>query len=581
MDGLTTLHRWFQSGRYSLLGHADLPVHRGSMGLVIVPPFGWEDVSAYRPLRFVARKLAANGIAVLRFDLPATGDSSGDLSDPELFDCWIQSVGDAAAELRALTGVGRIAIFGVRVGATLAVAAASREANVQDLILWGAPACGRAEFREMRAYASMERWEFDPDPPPGSQTADGFEVGGFLIPPEMQRDWEGIDLTALPMNPRRVLLLSRDDISCDAKLVRSFESAGCAVQTETGSGYSAMMRQPHEAAFPGAVADAILRFLAPSSCEKVRRLEIARASAAIEHAGARVTESVHTVPMAEGPAFGIFTEPPPRLASSDWCVLFLNAGGVRHVGPNRMWVEAARRHALRGIASLRLDLLGIGESDGPPALDIPDLYQEELVEQVERAIESLRSRGKFRRFAAVGLCSGAFWAFHAAFRNPEIRLAVLLNPRLFFWDPEADFRRAVRRGTKGLTNPADWWRVVRGGVQMDDLKRAARVALGTPQANFRDAFSHPQIPAERLAETWQTIERNGSRMTLVFTEREPLLFEMEDEGRLPDESYSRIQLVRLGKAGHTFRPRWAQQIVYELIDREIQSAVNEERVPAV
>ena len=38
--GMNTLHRWFRSGAYSLLGHIDLPESRGVRGVLIVPPFG-------------------------------------------------------------------------------------------------------------------------------------------------------------------------------------------------------------------------------------------------------------------------------------------------------------------------------------------------------------------------------------------------------------------------------------------------------------------------------------------------------------------------------------------------------------
>src|SRR4029079_14058830 len=105
-----------------------------------------------------------------------------------------------------------------------------------------------------------------------------------------------------------------------------------------------------------------------------------------------------------------------------------------------------------------------------------DLYQDHLVEQVELAMESLRSRG-FQRFAAIGLCSGAFWAFHAAIRNPDIRAAILLNPRLFFWDPEVDRRRLLRRTAGLLVDTTDWRRLARGYVSRKSFKRVARIVL--------------------------------------------------------------------------------------------------------
>src|SRR6185437_13791620 len=104
---------------------------------------------------------------------------------------------------------------------------------------------------------------------------------------------------------------------------------------------------------------------------------------------AGVRESIYIVGDSPASMFGILSEPEAEVLEPEWCALLLNAGGTRHIGPNRNWVEAARRWAVRGIPSLRLDLLGIGESDGDPVLNNPALYQDDLVEQVERAMDSL------------------------------------------------------------------------------------------------------------------------------------------------------------------------------------------------
>jgi len=158
---MTTTHLWFRSGAYSLLGHIDIPeAPRGTAGVLVVPPFGWEDVCSYRPLRFLAKTLAESGIPVMRFDLPGTGDSSGSALDSGLFEAWIQSVDDAATKLRAVTGVKDVTVVGIRLGALLALTAAARGSNLQDLILWGATASGRAMLRELRAFSNMSRvWQ--------------------------------------------------------------------------------------------------------------------------------------------------------------------------------------------------------------------------------------------------------------------------------------------------------------------------------------------------------------------------------------------------------------------------------------
>ena len=158
---MSTLHHWFPSGGHSLLAHLDLPESvRGGRGVLIVPPFGWEDVCSYRPLRFLSQMFAAHGIPAMRFDLPGTGDSSGDARDPDLFDAWVRAVGRAAEELRASTGVNEVAVMGVRLGALLALTAAVRGANIQDLILWSPCSSGRAVVRELYAFSKLARAEY-------------------------------------------------------------------------------------------------------------------------------------------------------------------------------------------------------------------------------------------------------------------------------------------------------------------------------------------------------------------------------------------------------------------------------------
>ena len=52
------------------------------MGVVIVPPVGYEYWSSHRTLRTLAERLAGQGCCALRFDFDGTGDSAGDQWDP-------------------------------------------------------------------------------------------------------------------------------------------------------------------------------------------------------------------------------------------------------------------------------------------------------------------------------------------------------------------------------------------------------------------------------------------------------------------------------------------------------------------
>jgi len=240
-----------------------------------------------------------------------------------------------------------------------------------------------------------------------------------------------------------------------------------------------------------------------------------------------------------------------------------------------MWVEAARRWAARGVPSLRMDFGGIGESDGKPLRDIAGLYEPELLDDIEAAMASARSRLGGRRFVVIGLCSGAFWAFHAAVRYPDVCGAILLNPRLFFWDPEVDRRRILRRTVNGFTDSKAWSRLVRGKITPQRIRKGGQVLVERFRNSRAPSGPPSQIPAGALARSLAAIERNQCRLTLVFTEGEPLLLEMEEEGHLPPQDSSRIRCIRVANCGHTFRPLWAQQLVHELIDREFDAVLRE------
>ncbi|HTS76057.1 MAG TPA: alpha/beta fold hydrolase [Bryobacteraceae bacterium] len=571
---MISLDRWFRSGRYSLLSHANLPEKDCEpLGVVMAPPLGWEDVCSYRPLRFLARQLARNGFPVLRFDLPGTGDSSGDALDPGLFDAWVQSVQDAAAELRAIAGLDQIAVAGVRLGAMLALIAAARGGGFTDLILWSPAATGRGLLRELRAFAGVQLGEYGrgQDAPP--QPAPGFEVGGFLISSETQHALEAVDLSSLPpMTGTRALILPRDDLPADAKLLRALHSAGCDAQVRPGRGYAAMMAIPHEAVPPQDTGCEIVQFLRARPSAKTRDMQPPAARVAIADQGGGVFETIYTLSQSGVRMFGILSEPAAKAQRSKWCALFLNPGATRHIGPNRMWVEAARRWAARGLVSLRLDLAGIGESDGDTVLDVERLYQDSLVDQVELALDTLRARLGIHQFIAIGLCSGAFWGLHAAVRDADVRAAVLLNPRLFQWDPEVDRLRALRRTVKGLTSFADWRRIARGEVSAADIKRMAMEGLRARHARSDRPF---EMQMEALDRARRALERNHSRATIIFTEGEPLLNEMEDLGKLPPETDPCIRAIRIPNGGHTFRPLWIQKLGHELIDAEIGNAIHQ------
>lgn len=583
---MNTFHRWFHSGSYSISSHIHIPAStQRDAAVLIVPPFGWEDVCSYRSLRFMSDIFSANGIPSMRYDLPGTGDSSGNPHDTGLVEAWIQSVGDAAAELRTVADVRNVAVVGIRLGAMLAIAATSRGADLNDLILWGPSATGRSLLRELRALQQMEQSSSGEPAQDPTSVAGGLEVAGFLLSSETERDIEALDLSRIPSgNNRRILILTRDSFPADRKLIQAFETSGAAVETATGEGYAEMMLEPHDAIPPTAAIATILDFLSrdPRHNHKEETRGIHRqlvSNGPSTHSSAmhikitegNVIETMLPISYPYGESFGVVSEPGKESNRAGLCLLFLNPGAVRHIGPNRMWVEIARKWAARGIPSIRMDFAGIGEAAGQPAKEVGELYQGAVVDQIGGALDLMRSRTGITQFAVVGLCSGAFWGFHSLVNFAEIRSGILLNPRLFFWDPNIDRRRILRRTVNGFTSSKTWSRLARGKITTKRIRQGMRAVFHKFPATGDEQL---QISPVEMSSALRAIQRNKNRFTLIFTEGEPLLREMEEESWLPSKS-SCFRCIRVPSGGHTFRPLWAQKTIHELIDRELNGLLNQ------
>src|SRR6201999_4304797 len=74
-------------------------------------------------------------------------------------------------------------------------------------------------------------------------------------------------------------------------------------------------------------------------------------------------------------------------------LVILNAGAIHHVGWARGHVELARRLAASGIASLRIDAAGVGDSFGACRDSADMLYAPGRVEDISAAIDWLHAQG--------------------------------------------------------------------------------------------------------------------------------------------------------------------------------------------
>jgi alpha/beta superfamily hydrolase len=151
--------------------------------VLLCPPLGQEQIRCHRLYRQLAHALAAEGIAVLRFDYYGCGDSAGASDQVDWQRCLVDTR-DAANELRQRSKADRVIAFGARLGGSIALAAAAA-ARFSELIVWDPVLDGGAYVASMDAMQVALRQ--DPQrfcaPRQASDAADqwlGFPIGKGL-----------------------------------------------------------------------------------------------------------------------------------------------------------------------------------------------------------------------------------------------------------------------------------------------------------------------------------------------------------------------------------------------------------------
>ena len=117
--------------------------------------------------------------------------------------------------------------------------------------------------------------------------------------------------------------------------------------------------------------------------------------------------------------FGILCLPDARKPEAPGVVI-PSVGNLPRSGPGGTSVALARRLAAQGVASLRYDCAGVGDSDGEsPGDPAVATYLPHQVAQVSAAIDVLAAHGMGRVIVA-GHCSGAYLGWRAAARDRRI-----------------------------------------------------------------------------------------------------------------------------------------------------------------
>jgi alpha-beta hydrolase superfamily lysophospholipase len=561
--------------------HRPDPARRQETAVLLCPPFGWEEMSSYRGRRTWALELARAGHSCARITLPGTGDSGGSPRDEGRLPAWTGAVSGAAQWLRESTGAGRVAALGIGLGGMLACLAAEAGAPIDDLILWSVPAQGRTLLRELRAYARLVAAPYPQDREPGPAAEGDLALIGFLMSGETARAIEAVALRAPEARPghqRRALLLGRDGLPVDKRLREQFELSGAEVTIEDGPGYTALMGHPQEAIAPDETIHVTLSWLAraPGGGSALPSVphRVPHTSSVLHRGVPAVREtSLQFSGQLEG-TFAILTDCPER-DPVPLCVIWCNGGALHHIGPNRTWVEAARRWAVRGVRTVRIDLHGLGESGGDELTPLADrsLYVSKRTEETLAIIDQLAERGLGERFVLGGLCSGAYWALHAALADPRVAGTMLINLFAFFWSEELVAERQTERSLDALQGRA-WRRLIRGQVSSEQIRRA--MASLSP-ARLRGSARLPVQRAQsaQIERALDQLRDQGTEALLLLSRGEGLYDQLARQGVLDQlAQWPNLTIERIPTQDHMFRAPRLQRHVHESLDRALERVLD-------
>ncbi len=432
---------------------------------------GREAAALHRPWLLLAEQLAAAGLPALRFDYPGTGDSPLDEGRPLTLADWTASVVCAAAWLRERTGVAEIALCGIRLGGALAMRAAPRIEGVAAAALLQPVISGRMFLREQEVLATLSDTLWMVKHP---FEADGWwEAYGLRLSRAMHRELQAIEPADLDRRPfDNALILTSHEPRQAHLLADRLRRLGGGVHFESFPERAALMRDDLANEIPQQAFDRLVGWLAKDAPERPGPTDRPLPEAVI------TMPEFREIAVQFGPRrrlFGIYCAPADRTPSA--AVVIYNTGAIPHYGQSRMGVTFARRLARRGIASLRVDLSGVGDSSpvsGHDRLLFSPAWQEEAHEAAEWVQDHVGTP-----VILFGVCSGAYAALQVARGNLAIGGLVLANMQHFIQDAKMPLQaqhrspRTPRQYLRRLRSPAIWRRLLSGGIPVRNLSRSA------------------------------------------------------------------------------------------------------------
>lgn len=521
--------------------------HVARGGIVLVGSIAKEQMDTVRGMRYFADRLAERGIAVLRFDYLGVGDSEHDQIRPDSVEQWIRGVHHAVDFLRA-AGVTDVGVVGLRLGSLMADAAMADLGPIRCAVMWDPVSAGRAFIRELQALYRMSIGDESDDDQSGE-----LRLVGATLSPQAASALGGLSLRMSAPNVESWLIARRRAVP-NKKLDRVAAGVdGDDIEIDDMEHFVAAASFLVD--IPISAIDAIVNWIDPRFGQESHSINPhLREQARFAVAGSdSVIERIEKIVPFD--LFAIRTMPVDAEPGHGRAALLVSTANDLHIGPNREWVELARRAAACGMQVLRFDRRGVGETGAVLRAHTAPIYDDSAIDDVLAAA----------RWACVrpadllvgGVCSGSWYAAQVA-RSMRIGHLLLINAIAWSW------RR--KRSVQGDITPADLG-VLRSDPTFQNSFRGRVKALlqrRLPYAAWRLLGSRgiTQVPEVML----KPVARAGVPTTIILSPHDEDWFVSQrgPEGlRRLAQTPTPPVVVLTGIGDHTAYHRMVRQVISE------------------
>ena len=283
----------------------------------------------------------------------------------------------------------------------------------------------------------------------------------------------------------------------------------------------------------------------------------------------------------DGYMCGIYTSARVKVRNDNLCIIFLNAGLIHKIGPNRIYKKLSIDYSEIGFASFRMDFSGLGDS-GFSHEKVNNTNGK--ISEVKLAMNWLQENKGIDRFLLAGICSGAKAAWDASLDDQRV-VGLCLVDGVYADDrllkdvgEKAERHLKVRYYKKHIFSLNRWVKLLSGKSKFLNFKKLIEVRhittlvkklakrlqnkTGDKQVKYPVVIGGPG-----RMEPWEILFKRNVKIQMIFCEGGHAIDIYNWTLSKQLSRYKRsgiLQSTFVKDVDHTFTPTWSQNYLSDL-----------------